>query len=88
MQQQEKFTLKVGDVLYQKNSSGKVCAKIVIDRITAKRAYSGNTEFDIEQRHDWAVYPRGRDKWGMTSYTIQTPILDKLCQKQKQLNPR
>jgi hypothetical protein len=54
--------LEVGMVLYCESSFPPSIAKYFIDRVTPKRAYVGNTEFDREQKHE-RFGSRGSNSW-------------------------
>lgn len=57
--------LEVGDVLY----NGDNTIKISIDRVTAKRAYSGkHYEFDREVPEHGSIRLRGADTWSRNAY--------------------
>lgn len=50
--------LEVGTVLYSDARWGIGMGRHIIDRVTAKRAYSGKTEFDKEQSREIGFHAR------------------------------
>jgi hypothetical protein len=57
--------LEVGDVLY----NGKATERIVIDRVTAKRAYTKHYEFDRDVvSNTMGIRRRGTDSWSQNAY--------------------
>lgn len=65
------ITLEVGTVLYADRSFGNGVQKYVIDRTTAKRAYSETIEFDKEQNSD-GFRARGSNGWSAPHYYLET----------------
>lgn len=68
--------LKVGDVLYGSQYTSEISSRIVIDRVTPKRAYSGHMEFNREYSEGMSICERGASGYGKTYYNIATDKLD------------
>lgn len=66
------MTLEVGMILYCESRWPSGYSKHIVDRVTAKRAYSGDTEFEREQQRDH-FHARGSHGWDVAWYYIETP---------------
>ena len=63
--------LEVGTVLYCESRWPDGWSKCVIDRVTAKRAFSGNIEFEKEQKSG-SFHSRGSSGWDSPTYRLET----------------
>lgn len=65
--------LQVGDVIYSDHYGA--LNRLVIDRVTPKRAYVGYSEFKRQVSDTGYVYPLKRDPWSSKSHWIETDEL-------------
>jgi len=74
------YTLKVGDILYRRNSQYNSLYKRTITRVTNKYAFvkvndSYEDKLDIEQSNPGFIKEKNKERYSRSYYSVETPEL-------------